>query len=89
MGMKFNPLSGKFDLDSGGSSAVKISEYDNADKPTSANGDVWVKRTMSVDGVAGEPRGLLLALTYAGEGASTYELSWQSIDSGIKRITFT
>jgi hypothetical protein len=67
----------------------QVEEYDNADPASPTNGDIWVKRTVTVDGEAGSPRGLLLSLTYAGDGVSTYELSFKTIDLDIKRVAIT
>jgi hypothetical protein len=67
----------------------QIAEYDNDDPASPTDGDMWVKRTVTVDGEVGVPRGMLLALTYAGDGTSTYELSFKTIDSGIKRVAIS
>jgi hypothetical protein len=54
-------------------------------------GDVWVLRTdPATDGTAGVPRGLLLALTYAGVGgASTYQLSFRTEAATTVRSTIS
>ena len=59
----------------------KILQYDS--DPTSPSAEkAWVRRTVTSDGVVGEPRGLLLALTYTGQAAtSTYELSYRTKES--------
>jgi hypothetical protein len=64
-----------------------LTEYINTDPTSPADGDMWVKRTVAVDGVEGTPRGLLLALTYSGNGISNYELSFKTINDDIKRVT--
>lgn len=85
MGVKFNPLSGNFDL----VNETSVTQYDNVDKTSPVAGDVWVKRTVGVDGVVGEPRGMLLALTYSGAGTSAYELSYQTNESTIIRTVLS
>lgn len=56
-----------------------VLEYDG-DPASPVIGELWVKRTGGgTDGVAGEPRGLLLTLTYTGDvTAGTYELSFRT-----------
>lgn len=69
--------------------AVTLTEYDNTDKPSPVSGDIWVKNSYNTDSVAGTPRGLLLTLTYAGNGASTYQLSYKNSAGNIVRTTLS
>ncbi len=56
---------------------VTLTEYDNSDKPTPSTGDLWVRNDYIV---IGQPIGLLLSLTYAEKGTSTYYLSYKSAE---------
>lgn len=50
--------------------------------------EVWVLRTISGAIADGIPIGMLLALTYTGNvGSSTYQLSYQTIEGPIVRVT--
>jgi len=53
--------------------------------------DAWVLKSGGVvDGVAGSPRGLLLALTYTGTtSASNYQFSYETSTEGTKRVPLT
>lgn len=64
-----------------------ITQYTNTDNPSPVAGDVWVKHITSSGG--GEALGLLLTLTTAGTGADSYELSYYTSESTIKRVTLT
>ena len=85
MPVKFNPLSNNFDF----VNKTSIPEYENADKTSAIAGDVWVKRTVALDGDTGVPRGLLLALTYTGDGISTYQLSYRTVENTTIRVDLT
>lgn len=67
----------------------KVPQFENTDKPSPKAGDVWVKRTVALDGDVGVPRGLLLALTYSGDGVSTYELSYRTEEATTVRMTMS
>lgn len=66
--------------------SLSLTEYDDSDKPSPSAGDVWVKHTTTG---GGKPVGLLLALTEPGGGTEKWELSYQSVTSGIKRVEIT
>jgi|WetSurMetagenome_2_1015567.scaffolds.fasta_scaffold02103_8 hypothetical protein len=87
MSNKFDPILGKYRQSDTGT--TNISEV-ASDPGSPVDGSAWVLRTASVvDGTAGEPRGLLLALTYAGAtGTDTYQLSYKAA-AGIKRISLS
>lgn len=72
------------------STGAAISEVD-ADPASPANGDVWVLRTTSGGGTgAGRVLGMLAGITYAGSTpTTTYQLSYKTISSGIKRVSLT
>ena len=84
---KFDPILGEYRQSDAG--AVTVSEYDNEDKPSAVAGDVWVKKTFVIDGEVGVPRGLLLALTYSGDGVSTYELSYKNVLNNVIRTSLS
>lgn len=84
MAYKFNPFTGNLDI--AGSGSARLTEYDDSDKPSPSAGDAWVKHTTTG---GGKPVGLLLALTEPGGGTEKWELSYQSVTSGIKRVEIT
>ena len=55
--------------------------------PSLVAGDVWVKYTAASGG--GQAIGLLLALTTPGSGSASYDLSYYTGESTIKRVTLT
>lgn len=72
------------------SAGPTVSEVD-ADPTSPVNGDVWVLRTTTGSGIgAGSVMGMLAGITYAGSiGTTTYQLSYKTISSGIKRVSLT
>jgi len=84
MAVKFDPILGKLRQKDG-----LLKEYDNTDPSSPKNGEIWLKKTFTSDGTAGEPRGLLLVNTYAGAGVSTYQISVKTENDGIKRVSIT
>ena len=72
----------------GSKTRLKIPEY-TSDPSNPRAGDAWVLKTTSSGGVAGEPIGLLLALTQAGGGITTYQFSFETLAGTIKRVTLT
>lgn len=68
-------------------STANIPEY-NTDPVSPADGDAWVLRSGS--GSGGLAHSIVtLGLTLAGSGAFTYQFSYKTISSGIKRVTLT
>lgn len=76
----FNPFTGKFDYVN--APGVSIPEY-TSDPVSPVAGDTWVLRSTPEPG--GGAIGLLLALTYAGEGLE-YELSYFTTENTIVRV---
>ncbi|MEK7106551.1 MAG: hypothetical protein AAB895_04335 [Patescibacteria group bacterium] len=72
------------------SGAVSIPEVDT-DPVSPAAEDAWVLRTGGgTDGTVGEPRGMLLALTYSGDiTAGTYQFSYRTAASTTVRVTLS
>lgn len=71
----------------GGGASNEIQEL-FADPASPDPEEVWVLRSGSMIG-GGTPIGLLLALTYAGAGAFTYQLSYQTLEGPIVRVTLS
>ncbi len=86
LGMALNHKHKVKDLSDYSAGAVAIPEL-NSDPVSPTVEQAWVlKFTPPPDGIAGTPRGLLLALTYAGATApSTYQFSYNS-SGGIMRV---
>lgn len=85
MGLKFNPTTGQLDLvGSSSSGAVSIPEY-TSDPASPSAGDAWVRHTVPTG--AGSPIGLLLALTQAGSGTESYDLSYRTSAGTTIRVT--
>ncbi len=75
----------------GSRTRLKIPEY-STDPSNSRAGDAWVLRSTSGGGGAGagQPIGLLLALTNAGGTTSTtYQFSYYTQAGSIKRVTIS
>lgn len=71
----------------GGGGSNTIQELDN-DPALPMPEEVWVLRTVSGSIPDGTAIGMLLALTYEGNaGSSLYQLSYQTIEGPIVRVT--
>lgn len=89
MGAKFDALLGALREKDTGTNTLTVTEYDNADPVSPTAGTIWVKRTFTPLGNPGDGMGLLLALTYSGVGASTYELSYKTNENTIIRTVLS
>ena len=89
MAIKYDPILGKVRESDVG--AVSITQYDDNDPTSPSAEDAWVLHTTSgQDGTAGEPRGLLLALTYTGAvGGHTYQFSYRTNEGDTKRVNLS
>jgi hypothetical protein len=83
MAVKYDPILHKKRESDEGVGSLTVSEYENAEPASPSSGDIWVKKKFTV---TGGPMGLLLALTYAGDGEVTYELSYKNAAADIVRV---
>jgi len=90
MAIKFDKILGKLREDDTTGGTASISQVDSDPASPSAE-DAWVLHTTTgQDGTAGEPRGLLLALTYTGTvGGHTYQFSYYTKEGTIVRVTLS
>ena len=72
-----NPLTGKFDV------IGHIPQLDS-DPASPSQEDAWVLRTAGGGAGAGEPYGLLLALTQPGAGGTTYKFKYRTKEGTTK-----
>lgn len=85
MGMKFNPITGRFDL-------VKEIPQVNSDPASPTAQDAWVLRSGSGGAIAdGTPIGLLLSLTYKDNAgvAYSYEFKYRTKEGTTKKVAIT
>ena len=87
---KINPLKKTFDLyEAASSGPVVVPEYDT-DPVSPDQQTAWILKSITGGAGAGEAVGLLLALTYAGDGAvPTYQLSYRTIEDTTVRVSLS
>jgi len=90
MATKYDYLLNKLRVKDSSTGTATIPQYDTDPEAPSAN-DAWILHTTSgTDGVAGEPRGLLLALTYTGEvGGHSYKFKYQTEEDTTIEVSMT
>ena len=89
MGITWNPFTDNLDFTGSGSGSITIPEY-LTDPSSPAANSAWVLRTIQGGLQAGNPVGLLLALTYAtSAGVSSYQFSYYTTEGTTVRSTLS
>lgn len=88
--LKFNPLSGQFDLvGAGGTGAVVIPEY-TADPPSPSPGDTWVLKTSTFSPQALSHTLLQIGLTAPGGSVVfSYQLKYRTLNNTTVAVALT